>query len=237
MNKLKDGHTLRESFNYAIEGIIDALKTERHMKVHAGMTFIVVILCILYGVTKQEIIALTVVISMVWMAELLNTAVENSIDIVCKAYHPLAKKAKDVAAGAVLVTSVNAAVVGYLVFHDKLKDKMQLTFDVFKRSYQHSLVMIMAIIVISVFVIKSFFKKGTPLQGGMPSGHSAIAASLWITVAFVTSSIKVFFLSMFLMLLVIQSRVEGKIHTLGETLAGALLGAAVTYLVLIFLGM
>ena len=237
MNKLKGSHSIRDSFNYAIEGIIAAIKTERHMKVHAGMTFIVMMLCILYGVSKEELIALFIVMTMVWMAELFNTAVENSIDIVCKAYHPLAKKAKDVAAGAVLIASINAAVVGYLVFHDKLKGKLQWTFDIFKKSYQHSLVLIIAIVVVFVFVIKSFYKKGTPLHGGMPSGHSAIAASLWITMAFITTSIKVFFLSMLLMLLVIQSRVEGKIHSFEEALAGAVLGAAVTYLILIFLGM
>ena len=237
MKKLKGRHTIRDSFNYAIEGIIDAIKTERHMKVHAVMTFVVIVLCIVYEVNREELVELFIVMTMVWMAELFNTAVENSIDIVCKAYHPLAKKAKDVAAGAVLVTSINAAIVGYLIFEDKLRGKLQWSFDIFKRSYQHSLVLIIVIIVLAVFIIKSFFKKGTPLHGGMPSGHSAIAASLWITVAFITSSIKVFFLSMLLMVLVIQSRVEGKIHTLEEALAGAVLGAAVTYLILILLGM
>lgn len=237
MNNLKKEHSVRDSFNYAIEGIIDALRSEKHMKVHAGMTFVVMILCILYGVTKDEAIQLFIVMTLVWMAELFNTAVENSIDIVCKSYHPLAKKAKDVAAGAVLVTAVNAAVVGYLIFHDKLKDELRWTFDIFKGSYQHTFVLIMTIVVVAVFWIKSFFKKGTPLQGGMPSGHSAIAASLWIVVAFITSNIKIFFLSMLLMILVIQSRVEGKIHSLEEALAGAVLGAAVTYIVLIILGM
>lgn len=237
MNMLKEKHSLRESLNYAIEGIIDAIKTEKHMKVHAGMTFVVMMLCVLYGVDKMEAVILFIVITMVWMAELFNTAVENSIDIVCKAYHPLAKKAKDVAAGAVLVTSINAAIVGYIIFQEKLRDKLRWSFDLFKDSYQHSTVVIIAIITVAVFVIKSLYKKGTPLQGGMPSGHSAIAASMWITVAFITASIKVFFLSMLLMLMVIQSRVEGKIHSLEEALAGAILGASVTYLVLIFLGM
>ena len=237
MQTLKDGHTVRESFNYAIEGILDALKTERHMKVHAFMTFVVLLMCILYKVTKYEVILLSIAVSSVWMAELFNTAVENSIDIVCKAYHPLAKKAKDVAAGAVLVSSMNALIVGYLVFYEKLLNKMRFTYDMFKESYHHSIIVILAVIVVVVFLVKSLYRKGTPLQGGMPSGHSAIAASLWITIAFITGSIQVFFLSMFLMLLVIQSRIEGKIHSFKETLAGALLGAAVTYLIFIFLGL
>lgn len=236
MGELKTGHSVRESFNYAIEGILDALKTERHMKIHAFMTFIVLLLSILYGVTKNEIIALSIVISMVWMAELLNTAVENSIDIVCKAYHPLAKKAKDVAAGAVLITSVNALIVGYIVFHEKLIGKMRLAFDTFKQSYHHIFVILISIVVIVIFLIKSYFKKGTPLKGGMPSGHSAIASSLWVMIAFMTGDIKVFFLSMFLMLLVIQSRIEGMIHSPKETLVGAILGAAITYLILVILG-
>lgn len=236
MGELKDGHSVRESFNYAIEGILDALKTERHMKVHAFMTFIVMLMCIMYGVTKNEMVALSIVISMVWVAELLNTAVENSIDIVCKSYHPLAKKAKDLAAGAVLITSLNSLVVGYIIFHEKLIKKMRFTFDLFKNSPHHIFVVLMAIIVVVIFLIKSYFKKGTPLKGGMPSGHSAIAASLWVMIAFLTGDIKVFFLSMILMLLVIQSRVEGKIHTPKETLAGGVLGAAITYLILVILG-
>ncbi len=232
---MKKKYNLRNSFNYAISGIIEAIKTEMHMKVHLITTLVVVVLSFLYGVSKDELIQLLIVITLVWLAELINTAIESSIDIVCKSYHPLAKKAKDVAAGAVLVTAINALVVGYLIFHKKLTDKLNWTFDVFKGSYQHTLILILAIVVVVVFIVKSVYKKGTPLKGGMPSGHSAIASSLWVIVAFISNDIKIFFITLALMLLVIQSRIEGRIHTLKETFVGALFGASITYLILLFL--
>jgi diacylglycerol kinase (ATP) len=233
----KGTHSVRESFNFAIEGVLEAIKTERHMKFHVLATFIVIILSILYGVTQSEVAILSITISLVWIAELVNTAIENSIDIVCKAYNPLAKKAKDMAAGAVFIATINSLIVGYTVFHNKIDIVFKDTFESLKGSYNHIFVIILFIVVVVVIWIKSYFNKGTPLRGGMPSGHSALAASICMSVFFITDNIKIFYLTLFLMLLVMQSRIEGKTHSIAEIIYGALLGGGLTYFVLIALEM
>ena len=157
--------------------------------------------------------------------------------MVTQDYHPLAKKAKDIAAGAVLVTSLNALLVGYIVFEKKVTFHFRNAFYIFKNSYQHTAVLIFGIIVILVICIKLTFKRGTPLRGGLPSGHSALAASIFTIITFLTNNPKVFFLTLILVVLVMHSRIEGKIHTLFETIMGGLLGWGVTYLILLMLNM
>ncbi|WP_319370312.1 diacylglycerol kinase [uncultured Ilyobacter sp.] len=231
----KETHTIRESFNFAIEGVVEAIKTEKHMRFHVWATFMVIILSFMYGVTKSEFIILAITISLVWITELINTAVESSIDIVCKSYHPLAKNAKDMAAGAVLVAAMNSLIVGYVIFDEKLDIIFRQTFEFLRNSHKHVVSIIFVIVIVAVIWVKSYHKEGTPLKGGMPSGHSALAASIWVNIFFLTENIKVFLLTFFLMLMVMQSRIEGKIHTPLETIYGALLGGGLTYFLLVVL--
>lgn len=81
------------------------------------------------------------------------------------------------------------------------------------------------------------FKRGTPLRGGMPSGHSALATSIFTIITFLTDNPKIFFLTFILVVLVMHSRIEGKIHTLFETIMGGLLGWIVTYIILLIINM
>jgi diacylglycerol kinase (ATP) len=233
----KETHNIRDSFNFAIEGVVEAIKTEKHMRFHVWATFMVIILSFMYGVTKSEFVILAITISLVWITELINTAIESSIDIVCKSYHPLAKNAKDMAAGAVLVAAINSLVVGYVIFDEKLDIIFIQSFEFLKNSHKHVFSIILVVVIVAVIGLKSYYKKGTPLKGGMPSGHSALAASIGVNVFFITDNIKVFFLTFFLILLVMQSRIEGKIHTPLETIYGALLGGGLTYFLLIALKM
>lgn len=112
---------LLDSFNYAIEGIIYSVRTQRNMKIHMIAALLVLVICFIYDLSKMEILAVIITISIVIIAELFNTAVESAIDATINYYHPLAKIAKNVAAGGVLVAAVNAVVVGYIIFWDKLK--------------------------------------------------------------------------------------------------------------------
>lgn len=113
---------LVDSFNFAIEGLISSLKNEKHMKVHILAAIIIVILAIIINASKVEILIISLSVSFVLITELINTAVEAIVDLVSPERHPLAKLAKDVAAGAVLVAAINALCVGYLLFYDKLLD-------------------------------------------------------------------------------------------------------------------
>ena len=225
---------LVDSFNFAIEGLISALKNEKHMKVHILAAIIIVILAIVINASKVEILIISLSVSFVVITELVNTAVEAIIDLVSPERHPLAKLAKDVAAGAVLVAAINALCVGYLLFYDKLLD----IFDGANRLHViagrkgNISILILILVSILVIVLKTFFRKGTPLEGGMPSGHSAIAFAAFGILVFMTSDVRILVLGFFMAALVAQSRVKSGIHSIREVLAGGLLGFSVAFVIL-----
>ena len=99
---------LLDSFNYAIEGMLYAVRTQRNMRIHMIAALLVLTACFFYDISKMELLILLITITMVITAELINTAIECTIDITTNYYHPLAKIAKNVAAAAVLVTAINA---------------------------------------------------------------------------------------------------------------------------------
>lgn len=104
------------SFRYAMNGIIYAFKTERHIMIHSFAAGIVMLLGFYFHVSKVEWLVLFLTIAMVITLEMVNTAIEKVVDLVTEEYHPLAKYAKDIAAGAVLIASIFAVVIGSIIF-------------------------------------------------------------------------------------------------------------------------
>ena len=225
---------LVDSFNFAIEGLISSLKNEKHMKVHILAAIIIVILAIVINASKVEILIISLSVSFVVITELVNTAVEAIVDLVSPERHPLAKLAKDVAAGAVLVAAINALCVGYLLFYDKLLDIFDGANKLHVIAGRKGNISILILILVSILVIvlKTFFRKGTPLEGGMPSGHSAIAFAAFGILVFMTSDVRILVLGFFMAALVAQSRVKSGIHSIREVLAGGLLGFSVAFVIL-----
>lgn len=107
---------LIKSFQYALNGIIHALTTQRNMRIHFGIALLVMVLSLILGVNRWEALLLFVAITLVIITELFNTAIEAIVDMATEQFHPLAKVAKDVAAGAVFVTAGLAIAVGMTVF-------------------------------------------------------------------------------------------------------------------------
>ena len=104
------------SFGHAGRGVWAALRSEVHLRFHALATVVVVGLGFYGGMTRLEWALVTLAVAGVWTAELMNTAIEALTDLASPTWHPLAGKAKDVAAGAVLLAALGALVVGALVF-------------------------------------------------------------------------------------------------------------------------
>ena len=104
--------TWTDSANVAIEGIIYAVKTERHMRYHLFAALAALILGLVLNITRTEFILLSMAIVLVLVTEMLNTAIEVTVDMISGEYHPLAKIAKDIAAGVVLIASIGALVLG-----------------------------------------------------------------------------------------------------------------------------
>ncbi|MEO6069027.1 MAG: diacylglycerol kinase family protein [Chitinophagaceae bacterium] len=108
------------SFGYAWEGIRQFLKTEHNARIHLGITIAVVALSFFLHISGYEAIALVIVIALVWITELLNTAMEKAMDFIAAEKHPQIKWVKDLAAAAVLVAAFAAVVVGCIVFIPKI---------------------------------------------------------------------------------------------------------------------
>ena len=108
--------SLFQSFNFAAEGIVHAVRTQRNLWIHFAVAIAVLVAAIGFGATKLELAVLLLAITFVLVAELVNTAVEAAVDVASTSFDPMAKIAKDIAAGAVLIAALNALAVGYLVF-------------------------------------------------------------------------------------------------------------------------
>ncbi|WP_310396514.1 diacylglycerol kinase family protein [Hymenobacter sp.] len=108
------------SFGHAVRGVWSALRSEVHLRLHAAATVAVIGLGFYYGISRLEWALVALAVAGVWTAELVNTAIEALTDLASPAYHPLAGRAKDVAAGAVLLAALGALVVGALVFGPRL---------------------------------------------------------------------------------------------------------------------
>ena len=201
------------------------------MKIHYCVALVILISSLYLGFSKIEMILLLFTISLVVISEMFNTAVEKTVDMITDDYHPLAKIAKDVAAGGVLIASLNAVVVGYILFYDILDNIGQSVFYSIRKSELHITVICIVIVLIAVVVVKALTATGTPLRGGMPSGHAALAFALATCVAFMTERVVAATLAYLMAALVAQSRIEGKIHSFWETVAGSLLGILVALLI------
>ena len=116
MNKKK----LKNSFKFAFEGIKTAFKEEQNLKIHVIIMIIVVIFGALLKISKIEWIICIILFGLVLGAEMINTAIENTVDLITEEINPKAKVAKDVAAGAVLVSAVCSVIIGFIIFMPKI---------------------------------------------------------------------------------------------------------------------
>lgn len=231
---------LTDSFNHAIDGVLNTAKNERNMKVDLVVAFLVLAVSLFFNMSKTEFALLSISIMMVLSAETFNTAIENFCDVlVGEHYHSKIKLAKDAAAGAVLITSVNAIIVGYLIFFDKIARISDSVYIRIRNKSSHIAFIVIAMVLIAVVILKVVFYRGhgRPLRGGSVSGHAALAFCLATLAAFLVDSTAIAVLSYLLAALVAQSRYEGKIHSLGEIVMGSLLGILVTAAVFVVLNM
>jgi diacylglycerol kinase (ATP) len=228
---MKSRPSVIESFNYAIEGVIHVLRTQRNMRIHFGAAVVVIVVSVAVGVSKIELIVLLLSIAFVLITEMINTAIEGTIDAATTSFDPMAKLAKDIAAGAVLIASVNAVAVGYLVFAGKAADKTADVLDRVRNAPAEISLVALVLTVIIVIATKAWTGRGTPLRGGLPSGHAAVAFAGWMASTYIVGDSHRFVVSAltFIMaLLVAQTRVESGVHSALEVAYGGALGALVT---------
>ena len=226
--------SLFHSFNHAAEGIVHALRTQRNLWIHFAIAALVLVAALGFGATKLELAILLLAITFVLVAELVNTAVEAAVDVASTSFDPMAKLAKDIAAGAVLVAALNAVGVGYLVFSGEVAERSSEFLGRLRDAPAELTLVSLALTVIVVVALKAVTGRGTPLRGGLPSGHAAVAFAGWMAVTLVLDDSEHHFLvssvTFIMALLVAQTRVETGVHSTSEVAFGAAAGALTTLL-------
>ncbi|MGM9927623.1 MAG: diacylglycerol kinase family protein [Bacillus sp. (in: firmicutes)] len=115
----KDKSPIKNSFRYAFKGIHTSIR-ERNIKIHYTISVLVIMAGFFFSVSRIEWLFILTCIGGMIALEMVNTAIENVVDLVTKDFHPLAKEAKDIAAGAVLMYSIYSVMVGMIIFFPKI---------------------------------------------------------------------------------------------------------------------
>lgn len=200
------------------------------MRYHFYAAIVILISSIAIGISWSDFVILITLSIIVLSVEMLNTAIEYIIDILFKEYDERAKWIKDIAAGAVLITATGAAVIGYIILYEPVKNFFYSGLNVAKHAKSDVAVVALIVVLILVVLTKSLSGKGQPLRGGMPSGHAAVSFSMWIAVTFITESFIPSLLVLIMAVMIAQSRVSTGVHRPLEVVVGALLGSSITFL-------
>ena len=109
-----------QSLSFAVEGVRHAFRSQRNVRIHVGISGVAVIAGFALRISRAEWAVVVTLIALVIGLELLNTAIEALVDLASPTFHPLAKLAKDAAAGAILLVALGSAVVGLIIFLPRL---------------------------------------------------------------------------------------------------------------------
>jgi diacylglycerol kinase (ATP) len=224
-------------FQVALDGIVFTFKTQRHMRFHLYVVVIVLGLGIVARLGLREMLVLLFTISLVLVAEMFNSAIEATVDLVSPNYNPLAKFAKDIAAGAVLITTIIALVVGALLMLGENRwEAIKINFGGEGLGLPFIPRMGVAGFVTFAIVVvgKGLGKRGRVLQGGLVSGHAAFGFLFAVSTVFITDNPLVAGIAILLACLVAQSRYEARFHSILELTLGAFFG---TLVAVVFFGL
>jgi len=222
-----------DSVNCAIDGIIYTARTQKHMRRHFISALALLLLVLILKVSPLEFTVLTISVCFVLFAELMNTSIEVIVDMVSPEFHPLAKIAKDVAAGAVLVAAIAAAVMGFLILSRYIFPIYKEALGVIGATNEMGSAVALLMVIIAVVFLKTLSGRGTPMEGGRPSGHAAVAFAIATIVAFKSQDPMTSLLTLAMAVMVSHSRLLLHIHTIREVVIGAVTGTTITLGVLL----
>ncbi|MCI5839075.1 MAG: diacylglycerol kinase [Peptoniphilaceae bacterium] len=229
----KEGKTLAErfvkGFDYAFDGIIFAIKSEKNVKFHIISSVLILMFSLFMNISRVEMILVVFAVSFVLVTELLNTAIEQAVNLASdQNYSIFAKNAKDVAAGATLVASFCALFVGYLVFFDKVVNISDSVFLKIRKNPEHlTIITVVIVVILTIFLKGIFYDHGSAFHGGAVSGHTSVAFCFATIGALFAHNSKVALILYILATIVAESRFEADIHSIKEILAGAMLGTLI----------
>lgn len=217
-------------FKVAINGLVYTFRTQRHMRFHLYVVMIVLLLGIFFGLRLRELLVLLFTISLVLVAEMFNSAIEATVDLVQPSYHPLARFAKDIAAGAVMITTIVALAVGALMLlGDNRWEEIKLNLSAPSIGIPFASRLIAGSVLLFVLVIigKGLGQRGSVLQGGLVSGHAAFGFFFATAIFFIADNAVISALGVLLAAIIAQSRFEAKFHSIFELTLGATAGVII----------
>ncbi len=220
-----------DSLNCAIDGVLYAARTQKHMRNHFIVAVVVLFLSLFLKISAVEFMLLAISISFVLFAEMMNTAVEAVVDLVTTEFHPVARIAKDVAAGSVLLSVIGAAVTGYFILSGHIFPLYKELLAMIGTPAEMAAIISLLVVVITVVMLKTLSGKGSHLHGGIISGHAAIAFSIATVVTLTSQDPITSLLTLTLAVMVSHSRLLMNIHTMREVVLGAITGLTVTVVI------
>ena len=231
-NKTTNSNFL-DAWKNAVNGIIYATTTQRNIKIQLVLAILVVIISLFFDLSRAEFLCFLFTIILILLAEMFNTAVETVVDLYVDVYHPKAKIAKDVAAGGVVITAINALIVAYFLFFDKISDIGLNFINNVINSPVHLAFSVLIIVVVAIVALIAMAR--TNKHRGLnhkfiPSGFTTLAFAANTIIWIVTQSSRnivntiIITLSLVLAILVSASRIEAKAHKLSEVIFSACVG-------------
>lgn len=231
-NKTTNSNFL-DAWKNAIDGIIYATTTQRNIKIQLVLAVLVVIVSLFFDLDRAEFLCFLFTIILILFAEMVNTAIETVVDLYVDVYHPKAKIAKDVAAGGVVITAINAIIVAYFLFFDKISDIGLNFINNVINSPVHLAFSVLVVVVIAILALIAIAR--TNKHRGLnhkfiPSGFTTLAFAANTIIWIVTQSSRnvvntiIITLSLVLAILVSASRIEAKAHKLSEVIFSACIG-------------
>ena len=199
-------------------------RTQHNMRVHFLIAALVLVATLLLRLDRIYVIATIAFIALVLALELMNTAIESIVDLLTVAHHPLAKTAKDAAAGAVLVAAIGAALAAYLIFYQGLMSGEARVMAAVQAVPANVALIVLAVVAIGTIFAKAWVGRGSAIQGGAVSGHTALAFAAATMLTLFYQKPLAAILAYLLAALVAQTRVEARIHRTFEVLWGGILG-------------
>ena len=230
-----------DAWKNAFNGIIYATTTQGNIKKQLIIAVIVVVISLFFNLSRAEFLCFLFTIVLILFAEMVNTAIETVVDLYVDVYHPKAKIAKDVAAGGVVITSINAIIVAYFLFFDKISSIGINFIANVVNSPVHLAFSTLVIVVIAIVALIATAR--TNKHKGLnhkfvPSGFTTLAFAantiIWLSVKNNIESkigIVILTLSLVLAILVSASRIEAKAHKVSEVVFSACVGIIIVLVI------
>lgn len=220
-----------EACKNAVNGIIYGTTTQSNVKKQLVIIAFVMLISLFFNLSKVEFICLIFAVVLIIFAEMINTAIETVVDLYTDLYHPKAKIAKDVAAGAVVITALNAVIIAYFIFFDKIGAMGNSIYTTVINSPTYlAFVVVALIIIIGVALKAAKIKDKKTNKELVVSCQSMLASAAVVATWIVTENLVALSFALILAVMICMNRIESKERNVLEVVLGVMIGILVTLL-------